>query len=94
MLPLAGNLANQRRRSGQPLVSFRRVRRAEWRESDKEVLALEFGGDGTVDYIAFAPNARRPSLTQIRSGDKISYRDVITALEQGSITDWLWASNG
>ena len=50
--------------------------------------------DGTVEYIAFAPNSRRQSVTQISSADGTSWRDVIPTLSQGSNLDWLWDSNG
>ena len=67
--------------------------RAEWRVSEREALALEFTADGMVNYIAFAPNKRRPTTTQIRSSDNLSWRDLIPALQQGSDISWLWASN-
>lgn len=68
--------------------------RSEWRVSEREALALEFTADGTVDYIAFTPNMRRPTSTQIRSGDNLSWRDLIPALQQGSDVSWLWEPDG
>ena len=68
--------------------------RSEWRVSERQALALEFTADGTVDYIAFSPNLRRPTITQIRSGDNLSWRDLIPALQQGSDVSWLWEPDG
>lgn len=68
--------------------------KATWRVSAREILSIEFAADGTVEYIAFAPNSRRPSVTQISSADGTSWRDVITTLSQGSNMGWLWDSDG
>ncbi|HNP35393.1 MAG TPA: hypothetical protein PKK10_06035 [Woeseiaceae bacterium] len=68
--------------------------KATWRVSEREILSIEFAADGTVEYIAFAPNSRRQSVTQISSADGTSWRDVIPTLSQGSNLDWLWDSNG
>lgn len=67
--------------------------RSEWRVSGRQVLAVEFASDGTVEYIVFAPNSRRQTQTVIQSGDRIAWQDLIPTLQQCADMKWIWDPN-
>lgn len=64
--------------------------RSEWRVSERHALAVEFISDGTVEFVLFAPNLRRPSKIVIQSGDRLAWQDLIPTLQQGADIKWLW----
>ena len=72
---------------GSPLIF---MQRSEWRVSERHALAVEFISDGTVEFVLFAPNLRRPSKTVIQSGDRLAWQDLIPTLQQGADIKWLW----
>ena len=77
---------------GSPLIFMQESGeiRSEWRVSERHALAVEFVSDGTVEFVLFAPNSRRPSKTVIQSGDRLAWQDLIPTLQQGADIEWLW----
>jgi hypothetical protein len=68
--------------------------RAEWQVAQNKALAATFLPSGDVEYVALAPRCGRRKSTATLSGDNISWRDMVPALDESADISWLRAPSG
>lgn len=64
--------------------------RAQWNCAPNKALALLFQQDGAVDYVLFAPDRRRPSITGDHAGST-AWQSALPIFRRSSRTDWLFS---
>lgn len=65
--------------------------RAQWTYAQNQGLAVLFQPDGVAEYVVFAPDQRRPSITNDHAGSA-SWQSLLPSLSQNSELDWLFES--
>lgn len=63
--------------------------RAQWTYAKNQGLAVLFQPDGIAQYVVFAPDQRRPSITNDHAG-RTSWQSLLPSLGQNSELDWLF----
>lgn len=64
--------------------------RAQWNIAPNKALALLFQPSGIAEYVLFAPDRRRPSITGDHAGSA-SWQSVLPSLKRKSKIDWLFS---
>lgn len=64
--------------------------RAQWNVAPSKALALLFQPNGIAEYVLFAPDRRRPSITGDHAGSA-SWQSVLPSLRQSSTIAWLFS---
>lgn len=63
--------------------------RSQWTVDHRKALSILFHASGSADYVLFAPDRRRPTLTVDLAGTA-SWQTVMSSLEKVAILDWLY----